>query len=189
VSDSPKEFRTAETEETDCSSADNADFRKWNSLKTNLRESVKSADALKMNFLEKLKAQFAGKEKPEHLRRGELGERAAKRHLQKLGLKFLAFNFRSARGEIDLIFRDDENPFIGRLDAPGESGGRAQTAAAFANGAGLFAPAEKSAGENPVRHRRGVAGGRRCARSAASAGHVRDGQAVSLRVNFACVRR
>jgi len=35
-----------------------------------------------------------------------LGERAAKKHLQKLGLKFLAANFRSERGEIDLIFRE-----------------------------------------------------------------------------------
>jgi putative endonuclease len=61
-----------------------------------------------MSFLEKLKAKFAGKAKPEHLRRGELGERAAKRHLQKLGLKFLAANFHSARGEIDLIFRDGD---------------------------------------------------------------------------------
>jgi len=61
-----------------------------------------------MNLLEKLKAKFAGKEKPEHLRRGELGERAAKRFLQKAGLKFLAANFRSDRGEIDLIFRDGD---------------------------------------------------------------------------------
>src|ERR1039458_6433902 len=61
-----------------------------------------------MNFLDKIKARFAGKAKPEHLRRGELGERAAKRHLQKLGLKFLTANFRSDRGEIDLIFRDDD---------------------------------------------------------------------------------
>jgi putative endonuclease len=61
-----------------------------------------------MNLLEKLKARFAGKEKPEHLRRGELGERTAKKHLQKLGLKFLAANFRSERGEIDLIFRDGD---------------------------------------------------------------------------------
>ena len=60
------------------------------------------------NLIEKLKARFAGKAKPEHLRRGELGERAAKKHLQKLGLKFLAANFRSARGEIDLIFRDGD---------------------------------------------------------------------------------
>jgi putative endonuclease len=61
-----------------------------------------------MNLLEKLKAKFAGKEKPEHLRRGELGERAAKMFLQKQGLKFLAANFRSERGEIDLIFRDGD---------------------------------------------------------------------------------
>jgi len=61
-----------------------------------------------MNLLEKLKARFAGREKPEHLRRGELGERAAKRHLRRHGLKFLTANFRSARGEIDLIFRDDD---------------------------------------------------------------------------------
>jgi putative endonuclease len=60
-----------------------------------------------MNLLEKLKTKLAGKEKPEHLRRGELGERAAKKFLQKRGLKFLAANFRSARGEIDLIFRDE----------------------------------------------------------------------------------
>jgi putative endonuclease len=61
-----------------------------------------------MNLLETLKAKFAGKEKPEHLRRGELGERAAKKFLQKRGLKFLAANFRSGRGEIDLIFRDGD---------------------------------------------------------------------------------
>ena len=61
-----------------------------------------------MNLLEKLKAWFASKEKPEHLRRGELGERAAKKFLQQAGLKFLAANFRSERGEIDLVFRDGE---------------------------------------------------------------------------------
>jgi putative endonuclease len=61
-----------------------------------------------MNLLEKLKTTFAGKEKPEHLRRGELGEHAAKKFLQRAGLKFLAANFRSGRGEIDLIFRDED---------------------------------------------------------------------------------
>jgi len=60
-----------------------------------------------MKLVERIKSLFA-KEQPEHLRRGQLGERAAKRHLQKLGLKFLTANFRSARGEIDLIFRDDD---------------------------------------------------------------------------------
>jgi putative endonuclease len=61
-----------------------------------------------MKLLEKLKAKFTRKEKPEHLQRGVLGERAAKNFLQKTGLKFLAANFRSARGEIDLVFRDQD---------------------------------------------------------------------------------
>ncbi len=45
---------------------------------------------------------------PEHLRRGRLGERAAHRHLRRLGLKFLTANFRTSRGEIDLVFRDGD---------------------------------------------------------------------------------
>ena len=61
-----------------------------------------------MNLLEKLKIRFTGKEKPEHLRRGELGENAARKHLQKLGLKFLVANFHAERGEMDLIFRDGD---------------------------------------------------------------------------------
>jgi putative endonuclease len=61
-----------------------------------------------MNWLEKIKLAFARKAKPEHLRRGELGERAAKNFLQKAGLKFLTANFRAERGEIDLIFRDGD---------------------------------------------------------------------------------
>ncbi len=61
-----------------------------------------------MNLWGELKSRLGGKEQPEHLRRGELGERAAKKHLQSLGLKFLTANFRSERGEIDLIFRDDD---------------------------------------------------------------------------------
>jgi putative endonuclease len=61
-----------------------------------------------MKLLAKLKVCFAGKVEPEHLRRGKLGELAAKRYLQKQGMKFLAANFRSPRGEIDLIFRADD---------------------------------------------------------------------------------
>lgn len=60
-----------------------------------------------MNLAARIKSLLGRTEKPEHLRRGELGERAAKQHLQKRGLKFLTANFRSERGEIDLIFRDD----------------------------------------------------------------------------------
>src|SRR6516164_7817915 len=59
-----------------------------------------------MKLLEQLKARLTGKARPEHLRRGELGERVAKKYLRRLGLKFLTANFRSDRGEIDLIFRD-----------------------------------------------------------------------------------
>ena len=61
-----------------------------------------------MNWLSKLK-EFLGREaEPEHLRVGRLGEREAKRHLQAHGLKFLTANYRSKRGEIDLVFRDQD---------------------------------------------------------------------------------
>ena len=52
------------------------------------------------------KGLFDAKDLPAHLQRGALGERAAKAHLKKFGFKFLTANFRSDRGEIDLIFRD-----------------------------------------------------------------------------------
>ena len=49
------------------------------------------------------------KKVPAHLQHGRLGERAAKKHLKKLGLKFLVANFGIAgRGEIDLIFREND---------------------------------------------------------------------------------
>jgi putative endonuclease len=48
----------------------------------------------------------SAKEEPVAHQHGRLGERAAKKHLQKQGLKFLTANFQSKRGEIDLVFRD-----------------------------------------------------------------------------------
>jgi len=60
------------------------------------------------NLLEKLKKRLAAKKPPLHLRHGLLGERAAKRFLKKQGLKFLTANFRSPRGEMDLVFRDGD---------------------------------------------------------------------------------
>ena len=51
---------------------------------------------------------FRKRDIPLHLQHGVLGERAAKAHLKKLGLKFLTANFKSDRGEIDLIFRDKD---------------------------------------------------------------------------------
>jgi putative endonuclease len=76
-----------------------------------------------MNFLAKLKACFGGAAGPEHLRRGKRGERAAKRYLQRHGMKFLTSNFRSERGEIDLVFRLHDYPLSsvswkGRIAAP-----------------------------------------------------------------------
>ena len=61
-----------------------------------------------VNLFAKLKESFAGQAEPEHLRRGKIGERAAKKFLQKQGLKFLTANFRSEHGEIDLVFRDGD---------------------------------------------------------------------------------
>jgi putative endonuclease len=61
-----------------------------------------------MNLSARIKSWWSRKQKPLHLRHGELGERAARRHLRRSGLKFLTANFRSPRGEIDLICRDDD---------------------------------------------------------------------------------
>ncbi len=67
----------------------------------------------RVNWLAKLKEYLGGKPEPEHLRRGKLGERAARRYLKDQGLKFLTANYRSERGEIDLVFRD-RSPMGGR---------------------------------------------------------------------------
>ena len=61
-----------------------------------------------MNLPAVIKEWLNKKEIPLSHQHGTLGERAAKKHLKELGLKFLAANFRSARGEIDLVFRDDD---------------------------------------------------------------------------------
>lgn len=60
-----------------------------------------------MALWEKLKF-WSAPARPIHLERGELGETAARRLLEEKGLLFLAANFSSKRGEIDLIFRDGE---------------------------------------------------------------------------------
>ncbi len=45
---------------------------------------------------------------PPHLQAGRLGEKAARKHLKRQGLKFLTANFRTDRGEIDLVMRDED---------------------------------------------------------------------------------
>jgi putative endonuclease len=59
-----------------------------------------------MNLTDRIRSWLRAEKPPLHLRHGVLGERAARRHLQRNGLKFLTANFRSARGEMDLIFRE-----------------------------------------------------------------------------------
>ena len=59
-----------------------------------------------MSLWQRVRKLWPGDDLPVHLQRGRLGEGAARRHLRRQGLKFLTANFRSAHGEIDLIFRD-----------------------------------------------------------------------------------
>jgi putative endonuclease len=60
------------------------------------------------HLIDRLCRWWGAKELPVHLRHGQLGERAAKRYLKRQGLKFLTANFRTERGELDLIFRDQD---------------------------------------------------------------------------------
>jgi putative endonuclease len=59
-------------------------------------------------LLERAWGWWKGTVKPVHLLHGELGERAAKKHLKRQGLKFLTANFRTKRGEVDLVMRDQD---------------------------------------------------------------------------------
>jgi putative endonuclease len=61
-----------------------------------------------VNLSARIRSWFGPVEKPPHLQHGELGERAAKKHLQRHGLKFLTANFRTRRGEIDIVCRDSD---------------------------------------------------------------------------------
>lgn len=56
--------------------------------------------------LKKILERWLGKDQPKHLRHGQLGEKIARKHLRSKGLKFLTANFRTKRGEVDLVFRD-----------------------------------------------------------------------------------
>lgn len=61
-----------------------------------------------MNWWRKLSSSFQPDELPKNLRHGAKGELAAKTYLQRRGLKYLTSNFRSERGEIDHVFRDQD---------------------------------------------------------------------------------
>jgi len=61
-----------------------------------------------MNVWRQVRDWCTGRKTPLHLRHGTLGEQAAWRHLSGRGFKFLTANFRSRRGEIDIICRHDD---------------------------------------------------------------------------------
>lgn len=61
-----------------------------------------------MSIWKRIEDWWNRKGQPLHLRHGQLGESAARKHLKTQGLKFLTANFRTPRGEIDLIFRDQD---------------------------------------------------------------------------------
>lgn len=45
-------------------------------------------------------------DQPSNIRLGNLGEQAASEHLSRKGMRLLTKNYRTPRGEIDLVFRD-----------------------------------------------------------------------------------
>jgi putative endonuclease len=59
------------------------------------------------SFLKRLLTCWKGKpEVSPNIRLGRLGEEAARIHLSEQGMRFLTANYRTPRGEIDLVFRD-----------------------------------------------------------------------------------
>jgi putative endonuclease len=77
---------------------------------------------LNLRVLEKLKWWKDREEGPLAHRQGRAGERAAKKHLQDQGLKFLTANFRTGRGEIDLIFREEDCLVFAEVKARAKGG-------------------------------------------------------------------
>jgi putative endonuclease len=61
-----------------------------------------------MALLARIKTWLGKSELPITHVHGIAGERAAKKYLTQRGLKFLAANYRSKRGEIDLVCRDGD---------------------------------------------------------------------------------
>ncbi len=69
---------------------------------------MESMNGIGHAFLGRIASWLNRKALPPHLRAGRLGEKAAKKHLRRSGLKFLTANFRTKRGEIDLVCRDGD---------------------------------------------------------------------------------
>ena len=80
---------------------------------------------------------------PEHLRRGQVGEAAAKRHLKRAGLKFLTANFRTKSSAVDLVFRDGDCLVFVEVKARSEGGWTRPAAAVDQRKRGLLSQAAK----------------------------------------------
>ena len=80
---------------------------------------------------------------PEHLRRGRVGESAARRHLRCTGLKFLTANYRTKSSEIDLVFRDGDCLVFVEVKARTKGGWTRPSAAVNQRKRGLLGQAAK----------------------------------------------
>ena len=130
-----------------------------------------------MSLWHAVKRALGLRREPEHLRRGRVGEAAARRHLKRAGLKFLTANFRTKSSEIDLVFRDGDCLVFVEVKARTEGGWTRPAAAVDQRKRGLLGQAAKEylrrlrqpGDQVSFRHHRGVVARRRGERGAASA--------------------
>ena len=96
-----------------------------------------------MSLWHAVKRALGLRREPEHLRRGRVGEAAARRHLKWAGLKFLTANFRTKGREIDLVFRDGACLVFVEVKARTEGGWTRPAAAVNQRKRGLLGQAAK----------------------------------------------
>jgi putative endonuclease len=96
-----------------------------------------------MRLWQKIRRALGLSREAEHLRRGRVGEAAAKRHLKRAGLKFLTANFRTKSSEIDLVFRDGDCLVFVEVKARTEGGWTRPAAAVTQRTRGLLGQAAK----------------------------------------------
>ena len=96
-----------------------------------------------MSLWHAVKRALGLRREPEHLRRGRVGEAAARRHLKRAGLKFLTANFRTKGSEIDLVFRDGDCMVFVEVKARTEGGWTRPAAAVNQRKRGLLGQAAK----------------------------------------------
>ena len=96
-----------------------------------------------MSLWHAVKRALGLRREPEHLRRGRVGEAAARRHLKRAGLKFLTANFRTKSSEIDLVFRDGDCLVLVEVKARTEGGWTRPAAAVDQRKRGLLGQAAK----------------------------------------------